>query len=150
MTFFAFTPWQWLGMAVILFILEISVSGGGFLLWVGLSSLAISIILWIFPGLLWGTQVILFSVLAVLASVLWWAYLKKNPLKTADSTLNRRSEQYVGRTFTLSEPILNGRGKIHVEDSTWTVKGPDLPLGAKVMIVRAEGTILIAEPVSLS
>jgi hypothetical protein len=33
--------------------------------------------------------------------------------------LNRRGEQYVGRTFTLEEPIVNGHGKIRVDDSTW-------------------------------
>jgi inner membrane protein len=138
-----FTYWHWLGLAVLLLIFEVLVSGG-FLLWIGLSALMVSFLSWVFP-LTWTAQMILFCVCALLTSVGWWLYLQKRPLKTDDPKLNRRAEQYIGRTFELIQPIQNGRGKIHVDDSTWTVKGDDLPVGTKVKIVRAEGTILIAE-----
>jgi membrane protein implicated in regulation of membrane protease activity len=44
--------------------------------------------------------------------------------------------------FTLEEPIVNGRGKIHVDDSTWRVEGEDCPKGARVRVTDAEGVIL--------
>lgn len=138
-----FTYWHWLGLAVLLLIFEVLVSGG-FLLWVGISALIVSLGSWLFP-LTWTAQMMLFSACALLSSFGWWLYLQKRPLKTDDPRLNRRAEQYIGRTFELIQPIQNGRGKIHVDDSTWTVKGEDLPVGTKVKIVRAEGTILIAE-----
>lgn len=143
MTLLPFTPWHWLGIGVLLLIIEIFVSGG-FLLWIGISALLVSVLSWIYP-ITWTAQMLSFSALAVLTCLGWWAYIQKRPTKSADPTLNRRAEQYVGRTFQLIQPIQNGRGKIHVEDSTWTVKGEDLPLGTKVKIIRAEGTILIAE-----
>ena len=144
--FLPFTYWHWLGLAVLLLIFEVSV-GGGFLLWIGISAVMVSFLSWLFP-LTWTAQMLLFCACALLTSFGWWAYLQKRPLKSDDPKLNRRAEQYIGRTFTLIQPIQNGRGKIHVDDSTWTVKGEDLPLGTTVKIVRAEGTILIAEKVS--
>jgi len=138
------TPWHWLIIAAALLIAEVLISGG-FLLWIGLSAVAVSVIIWIVPSVSWSMQMILFSVIAIITSISWWAYLRRHPIQTDDPKLNRRSEQYVGRTFTLIQPIENGRGKIRVDDTTWTVKGPELPLGTKVKIIRAEGVILIAE-----
>ncbi len=142
--FHTLTQWHWLILSAILFIAEVSISGG-FLLWIGISALVISAIVWIFPAISWGTQMMLFSIIAVATTFFWWAYLRRYPIATDDPQLNRRSERYVGRTFVLSEAIQNGRGKIHVDDSTWTVKGPDLPVGTTVKIIRTEGVLLIAE-----
>ncbi|MCK4710234.1 MAG: NfeD family protein, partial [Gammaproteobacteria bacterium] len=60
-------------------------------------------------------------------------------------TLNRRGEQYVGRTFTLDEPIVNGMGKIRVDDSTWKISGNDCDSGSKVKVTGIEGTIFKVE-----
>ena len=49
--------------------------------------------------------------------------------------LNRRGEQLVGRTATLTEPIHEGRGRIQLGDTLWRVAGPDLPVGARVRVV---------------
>ncbi|MCG8379509.1 MAG: NfeD family protein, partial [Proteobacteria bacterium] len=58
---------------------------------------------------------------------------------------NRRGEQYVGRIFTLEEPIVNGVGKVKVDDSTWKVMGVDMPAGTKVRVLSVDGTILNVE-----
>ena len=52
--------------------------------------------------------------------------------------LNRRSEQYVGRVFALHEPIVNGVGKIRVDDTIWRDYGEDLPLGHKVRVTEVD------------
>lgn len=138
------THWHWLVLAAILLIAEVAV-GGGFLLWIGISAIIVSITVWIIPNINWGIQLLLFSIAAIATSVIWWAYLRKHPITTDDPKLNRRSEQYVGRVFDLAEPIVNGRGKIRVDGIMWTVKGHDLPLGSQVKIIRAEGVVLVAE-----
>lgn len=136
--------WYWLAFGIILLMSELIFSGG-FLLWVGLSAVTVGVITWIWPVLGIAWESLFFSLISLLACILWWGYLRRHPLVSDDPTLNRRSEQYVGRTFKLTEPIVNGRGKIHVDDSMWVVKGADLPVGTVVKIVRAEGVILIAE-----
>ena len=63
--------------------------------------------------------------------------------------LNRRSEQLIGRTATLTEPISNGRGRIRIGDTLWRVSGPDLPVGTQVKVTSvATGDLeLIVEKV---
>ena len=48
---------------------------------------------------------------------------------------------------TFQEPaaviaIENGRGIVRLDDSIWTVEGPDLPVGTQVLIVGADGVLL--------
>jgi membrane protein implicated in regulation of membrane protease activity len=53
-----------------------------------------------------------------------------------------RGQRYVGRVFTLDEPIVNGRGKIRVDDTTWNIEGADLAAGVSVEVTSVDGTIL--------
>jgi inner membrane protein len=60
--------------------------------------------------------------------------------------LNRRKMGYVGRTFTLKEPIVDGRGRLTIEDTVWEIEGPDLSAGARVKVTAVSGMSLIVEP----
>ena len=62
--------------------------------------------------------------------------------------LNQRGASLIGRTATLKAPINEGRGRIHLDDTTWVVNGPDLPVGSRVRIVASAGSTLKVEPVS--
>ena len=85
------------------------------------------------------------DVLSLVSLVAGRAYLKKNPVNTEGSSLNRRADQYVGRTFKLIEAITDGHGKVRVDDTIWKVIGPDLPEGASVKVTGATGTVLEVE-----
>jgi membrane protein implicated in regulation of membrane protease activity len=69
-------------------------------------------------------------------------YFAHHPIETDQPRLNRRGEQYVGRVFTLREPIVNGQGKIRVDDSTWKIQGVDCPSGTKVRVTGVNGVVL--------
>jgi len=56
-----------------------------------------------------------------------------------------RGEQYVNRTFTLEEPVVNGQGKIKVDDSTWKIEGADCESGTKVRVTGVDGVVLKVE-----
>lgn len=138
----ALTQWDWLALAAILLIAEVLVSGG-FLLWIGISAALVGVFIWIFPNsLTWGLQMLMFGVLAIISSIFWWAYLRRNPIATDIPYLNLRSDQYIGRIFELTEPIVNGRGKIKSGDTSWSVAGPDLPAGSKVKVIGSDGIVL--------
>ncbi len=138
----ALTQWHWFGLAAIFLIAEMLVSGG-FLLWIGISAAIVGVIVWIFPHeLSWGIQMLSFGGIAILNSVLWWMYLKHHPIKSDEPHLNLRNEQYIGRIFTLSEPIVNGRGKIRSGDTWWSVMGPELPVDTKVKVIGVDGIVL--------
>ena len=141
------TLWHWFIFGIILLVLEVLISSNGFLLWVGIAAELVGIGVWIFPGLSINTQLLSFAIFAVCAAIGWHYYLKHHPIKTDHPTLNRRSEQYIGRVFTLESPVINGMGKITVEDSSWRVRCSDAPAGTPVRIIGVDDVILIGEPV---
>ena len=137
--------WHWLTIAVILIFLEI-LSPGVFFLWLGLAAGAVGLVLLLSPELSWQAQFILLACFSLISIIVWRIIRKFLPPKEPDvSHLNRRAEQYIGRTFTLVEPIVNGIGKIKVDDSTWRVKGEDAPLGTQVKTTGVDGIIFDVE-----
>lgn len=138
--------WHWLILALLLIILEIVVPGA-FFLWMGVSAGVIGLILWISPDISWESQLLLFSVISVVSIALWRIRLNKHPTESEDNTLNARTTQYIGRVFTLVEPIEDGYGKIHVDDSYWQVSGPNCEKDKKVKVISVDGMILKVEPI---
>ena len=138
--------WHWWSLGAILLIVEL-LAPGMFFLWMGESAFVVGGIIWLFPGMDEEYQVMLFSVLSVISILAARRFLKRRPIESDHPFLNQRTAQYVGRVFTLEEAIINGRGKIRVDDSTWRVEGEDCPAGAKVRVVDAEGVILKVQAV---
>lgn len=136
--------WHWLILAVALIILEILMPGAYFL-WMGISAAAVGGAIFIFPEMPLLTQILIFAVLSMITVIIYKTYKKKNPVVTDEPALNRRGEQYLGRSFTLSEPIVNGMGKVKVDDSTWKVTGTDMEMGVTVRVVAIDGTTFKVE-----
>jgi membrane protein implicated in regulation of membrane protease activity len=138
--------WHWWILAGMLLILELT-SPVFFFLWLGFSAAAVGFLLLVFPNLPIEVQLVLFGILFVIAVLAWRKYREVNPPISDQPLLNQRGQQYTGRVFTLEHPIINGVGKVHVDDSTWWVKGPDLPAGTHVRVVGVDGVVFIVENV---
>lgn len=139
--------WHWFSFALFLLILEV-VASGGFLLWIGIAAVIVGGITWLIPSMGWPWQSVIFAIVAIGSCIVWWAYLKAKPFKTDQPALNRRSEQFLGRVFTLEEAVINGRGKIRIGDSLWQVAADtDLPSGTKVKVTAVDGVLLQVQPV---
>ena len=137
--------WGWFAFGLMLVILEILAPSFVFL-WLGIAAGVVGLLVLLMPGLPWEYQWLLFAVFAIVSIVISRRYFAKNPGVEDNLTLNKRGAQYVGRSFTLSEPIRNGRGKIHVDDTQWTVEGPDLEAGENVTVTGTDGVLLIVAP----
>lgn len=138
------TCWHWFAFALLLMIVEL-LGCAGFLFWMGLSAAGTGFVVLALPTLHWPLQVICFALGSILCSILWWLHLRNAPTRTDNVYLNQRSQQYVGRIFTLDEAIVNGRGQIKVDDSQWRVEGDDLPAGTKVKVASVDGVVLKVE-----
>jgi hypothetical protein len=135
--------WHWWVAGLVLMTLEAFLPGAIFL-WMGVSAFIVGLLAWIIPSLGWQGEFVLFAALSVIAVLAWRKY---RPLPTSDSpTLNRRGESYVGRQFTLMDPVVNGVGKLRVDDSQWRISGPDMPAGSRVRVTRADGATLHVDP----
>jgi membrane protein implicated in regulation of membrane protease activity len=137
--------WHWWIAAVVLIVVEVF-APGTVALWMAVSAAVVGLLLLAIPDLTWQAQFLVFAILSVATVIGWRAYQLRYPTETDQPTLNRRGEQYVGRAFTLSEAIVNGTGKIHVDDTMWKVEGEDLPEGTQVRVTGVDGTVLTVEP----
>jgi len=142
-------PWNWMVLGLVLLVLEILLPGV-FLLWIGIAALvvgAVSLALWdtaIWP---WEIQVVVFLVLSLLAAFGGRKLMSGRDAESDQPLLNRRSEQLIGRTATLAEPIREGYGRIQLGDTVWRVAGPDLPVGTRVRVVSVKDAELVVAPV---
>lgn len=121
---------------------------GYFLLWIGIASGAMGVVLFAMPGMGVMAQAILFGVFTFASCFAYWKWLRPRLERGGPSAalLNRRGEQLVGRRLVLVEPITNGRGKARVGDGAWMVAGPDLPAGTEVEVVSVSGNLLQVRP----
>lgn len=133
--------WHWWILAVALVILEVF-APGAFFLWLGIAAGVVGGLVYLMPHISWEYQILIFSVLSVVSIVVWRKFFRTSPTDTDQPALNRRGEQYVGRLFTLEEPIVNGLGKIRVDDSTWKIHGDDCTAGTRVEVTGVDGTVL--------
>lgn len=137
--------WHWWAFGAFLLIVELLVPGM-FFIWMAEAAIVTGLLLFLMPGLAWEVQMIVFSLLSVLSIAVFRRFLKNHPIKTDQPLLNQRTAGYVGRIFTLEHPIVNGQGKIRVDDSTWKIHGEDCAAGSKVKVISASGVILNVEP----
>lgn len=134
-------PWSWVVFGAALLALEV-VSPGVYLLWLGVAAIltgALSWQLWDFAFWGWQVQVVVFLILSLLSVLVGRRIFPSSGTDDTDQPLlNQRAMQLVGRTATLVDGIVDGRGRVRVGDTLWRVTGPDLPAGTRVRIISAE------------
>jgi membrane protein implicated in regulation of membrane protease activity len=118
-----------------------------YFLWPGIAAGAVGVLLYFFPALGFPSQIVLFSVMAVISTVLWkrlapesWTSAEPHP------TLNRRTAQYEGRRARVAANFTGGRGAVQVDDTRWSAKtddGSDPEIGESVTIIGSDGTVLL-------
>lgn len=141
-------PWSWWILGLLLLGAEILVPGI-FLIWIGLAAIvvgAISFLLWDSAVWGWQVQLLVFAALSLISAFIGRRIMAGRDDDTDQPMLNRRMEQMIGRTAMLEEPITEGQGRIRLGDTLWTVRGPDLPAGARVKIVAIENDDPRVEP----
>ena len=95
----------------------------------------------------WEIELVVFAAVSLALVLMGRPWLKKRRVLDSDQpNLNQRMYDYVGRDYVLSEPLVNGKGKLSIEDTTWEVLGPDLPRGTRIKVTGVEGFRLKVEP----
>jgi inner membrane protein len=142
--FISLGAWAWIILGVVLIGVEL-LAPGAFFLWLGLAAIATGLLDAVLD-LSWQASSLLFALLCVAAVILGRAVTRsKTQTEPRTEELNQRGQSLVGRVFTLEAPIKDGEGRIRVDDSSWRVTGADRFAGAKVRVVRIEGSTLIVD-----
>jgi membrane protein implicated in regulation of membrane protease activity len=133
--------WHWLVLAAAFAVIEVAVPAM-VCIWLAAAALGTALIAWLAPGVGWEFQALIFAGLAIANVAIGRLAFVRVRGRSGKLRLNRRAENYVGRTFTLERPIVDGRGRVKVDDTVWLVEGPDLPAGTRVQVTGADNTLL--------
>ncbi|MCA6914111.1 NfeD family protein [Pectobacterium versatile] len=138
--------WFWLSLGGLLLAAEM-LGASGYMLWSGLSAVLVGLLTWVMP-LGWPLQGTIFAILTIVTALLWWYWLRKRTLSSPQSMLNQRGQQLVGLRATLTDPVINGFGRVNIGDSSWRVKSEqDLPVGTQVEVIAIDGITLHVRPI---
>jgi membrane protein implicated in regulation of membrane protease activity len=135
----------WFVAAGLLLLLEL-MSPGVFFIWLAAAAAVLGIAD-LLVDLPWQAELLLFAALSAVAVFAGRRIYKGPGMVPEDNPfLNRRQLGYVGRTFTLKDPIVDGRGKLAIEDTVWEIEGPDLAAGSRIKVTAVRNMSLIVEP----
>ncbi len=137
--------WYWLVLAAGFGVIEVAVPAM-VCIWFAAAALGVAAIAWLAPGLAWEHQALIFAALAVASVVFGRMAFASARAPRTDSRLNRRAENHIGRMFTLDAAIVDGRGRLKIDDTVWPVVGPDLPAGTHVRVAGVDNSLLRVEP----
>lgn len=136
--------WIWWVIAGILLLAELTLPGI-FFMWLALAAAMVGIID-LFADLSWQIEIAAFAAFAVMLVLL--VRPRVHFREGGASNLNQRMLDYVGRSYVLDEAIVNGRGKVRIDDTLWVVTGSDRGKGEWIKVKTIDGTRLVVEPVS--
>ena len=135
--------WFWWVAAGVLLILELMAPGVFFI------RLAVAAA---FTGLVdmqtpmsWQAELLIFAAASVVSVLAGRALLSRRVNNGDNQYLNQRQQRFIGHTYVLKHAIVDGRGKLTIEDTTWDIRGADLPAGSRVKVVGTDGPELIVE-----
>lgn len=90
-------------------------------------------------------QVLLFGGLTA-GVVLVWYRRRPSPQDDTPATVNTGTHRWVGREIVLTEALTHGLGRTALDDTSWSVRGPDCAAGTRVRIQAIEGNTLVVTP----
>lgn len=144
------SPWWWVGFGLLLGALEMA-TGSFFLIGPGAAAVIVGLAMFARPEMGGSAQIAIFAVISV---ALTWAarvYTAKAQETPSDRPgLNRRSSQVVGQRGRVKDAFSHGQGAVEIRGVRWLAKladGEDLPEGAPVEVVSAEGVTLVVKAV---
>ncbi|MBB6261509.1 hypothetical protein FHS77_002065 [Paenochrobactrum gallinarii] len=128
--------WSWIVLGLILLVLEVLLPGI-FLVWFGVAALVTGTMVLVAGSALWlgwQVQLLVFLVLSVIFPLVGRRFLGSSRREVDQPLLNRRGDQLIGQRAVLIEAIVNGHGRLKINDTIWRVTGTDMPVGTSVLI----------------
>jgi membrane protein implicated in regulation of membrane protease activity len=137
------TPFHWLALGLILLTAEV-LGTAGFLIGAGVAALGMGVVVWLFPGLAPGWQIVVYAISAVGATIFYFQVFHDSLEAQGRPLLNKRAKRLIGHQFELADDIELGEGKVQIGDTFWKVT-TDKPLtkGTVVEVTDANRMSLV-------
>ena len=81
----------------------------------------------------------------VLGLYFWREYRVQQRELQSSTAPHRVGQRYIGQVLTLTGAIREGEGRAKLGGRRWSIRGPDVPAGAKVRVTGVDGTVLIVD-----
>ena len=91
---FAFEPWHWFVLGVLLMLSELILPAFA-ALWFGIAAIMVGILYWMFPMMGVTTQFVTWIILSILCTLLWFKFIK--PLSTDKTKAGLSREATIGQ-----------------------------------------------------
>lgn len=142
--------WMWWAIAVLLLGIEVLLPTF-FILWLGVAGVVVGFIAFFLPELSWQNQVIIFTILAVVITVVGRRVFRPQNLESDRPGLNIRGADMIGRKYTTEQAFKDGQGSLNIGDSRWMARSEDgepIKKDVRVEIVNVDASVLVVKPVS--
>ncbi len=120
------------------------------LLWASLATAVVGALTWHSPDLPMIYQLMIVVLITVGGVLITETFIKKKPGQGGDDEVLPSEDDYVGKVFTLEQPIVNGSGVIDFQGIKLRIRGEDAEAGTQVRIIAVDGidrTLCLVEKV---
>lgn len=136
----------WLAAAILLGIGELLIPGV-FLIFLAVAAAITGAATLVLADLPVAAQLVSFAVWTGVTVAIGKRWYRDYPVASSDPLLNDRASRLIGQTLVVSDAIIDGDGRVYVDDGTWPARGSDAPAGTRVRVVGTASSILLVEPV---
>jgi membrane protein implicated in regulation of membrane protease activity len=81
----------------------------------------------------------------VFAVYFWRQHRARERERNSPLASHRSGHSHIGQIVVLDQ---NGTGRIRLGNREWSIRGPNLPAGAKARVTGVDGTILLVDRVA--
>ncbi|TCM65197.1 hypothetical protein EC844_11535 [Acinetobacter calcoaceticus] len=147
---FIFEPWHWFALGIVLMLSELILPAFA-ALWFGIAAVLVSIIFLIFPWMSFSAQVVLWIILSIVCTVLWFKFIK--PLSIDKTKAGMSREATIGQIGMVIQTGLD-HDQIRVR-FTLPVLGTDewncrtlspVQVGDRIIVTDILGNDLLVKP----
>lgn len=135
----------WLTLALVLGAAEL-LAPGVFLIFLAIAAASTAAICFALPDVPFVAQIGAFGLWSAIAVLIGRRWYRDFPITTEDAMLSDRSQRLLGQVVTVTEPFVDGRGRVTLGDSVWLAQGPGSEIGARMRVSGVDGSVLVVEP----
>ncbi|HAV3538842.1 NfeD family protein [Acinetobacter baumannii] len=151
---FVVEPWHWFVLGILLILSELILPAFA-ALWFGIAAIMVCFLYWLFPDISLTTQIVLWIVLSVLCTLLWFKFIK--PLSIDKTKAGLPREATIGQIgmviqtgLTHDQIIVRFPMPILGADE-WNCRSTtSVKVGDRVRVIDISGNDLIVQPHSTS
>lgn len=147
---FILEPWHWFVLGILLMLSELVITAFA-ALWFGIAAIMVSVLLWLFPMMGITTQVIMWIILSVLCTLLWFKFIKPLSIDKTKAGLSRETTigqiGMVIRVGLAHEQIVVRFALPVLGADEWNCRSlAPVEVGDRVCVVDIMGNDLVVQP----